>query len=854
MKGYYIISIEAKDLYNFNNNNYKLPKIGSEEYYKLFKCILDYSLDTIELEKYYKENFKDSFFFKDDFDNKYINSIINVKFNYTIGEDKAKNIKQVNLKALRTYIYKNGFDLYGTHYVRYKRSSGSSREGKCLFIDEKLYDHMSSWGECGFDASKGDLSSWESYKSLSLSSLKDIIDIPLTGILFIPDIKICFNDNVVCVEEKEGSLSSNKNKALITNDIWDGESLLDESLFKGKFVDKHMLLLRNKFFKSCAFKTKLQKWFKDKNITLDSLKERGFITFAESIDDLVMVTTPNSMKFLKFMDGGFNSENVKMWLDQISPKFGVVKYDKPTKFFDGKLVQTSYQLLNTLNLNEEESKTLLKDSIDYLKLIRSDYDFFRYHFMEAFKSKNDDDEIDYKDKERADLICDLLNLNYNFQYTDLFKNFRDDVVENFKKTLKQGHILVNGTYATIFGNGPEMLLELSGEFLKEERNEPTILGVGEIACKRFKNNEKLVCARSPHITMGNLYCVKNNLSNKIWEYFDLGENVVCVNAIGENIQQRLNGCDYDSDAMLITNDSLIVDKAFTEKDNFDVPVCMIKPQKQNYSLVELDYYNSNNKIGEIVNLSQKLNCYIWEHYHANHDISEIYNGVCKLAVLSGIEIDKAKRAYGNIDINKEISSIKKKFDKDNVYPYFFEEIKQKDNNSSNSTSYRFFDSSMEYIYKESSNIDFRKNKPKFAIHKSIIDLIREPEIDYSNIDVDTKNKIIDECNQYANKIKYYQKEIRKSPEDEKKALYNKLLQIKRRCIYIINSMLVDEGIAYLILKDYIDKEVTDWNLFSPILQSKVLRRMIIKDKSGFMKIKYNENGDYKLYSLKFSKE
>ena len=78
--------------------------------------------------------------------------------------------------------------------------------------------------------------------------------------------------------------------------------------------------------------------------------------------------------------------------------------------------------------------------------------------------------------------------------------------------------------------------------------------------------------------MGNLYCVENALSGGIWDYFDLGENIVCVNSIGENIQQRLNGCDYDSDTMLITDDKLLVNAAARYKDFFKVPVCNIKAE------------------------------------------------------------------------------------------------------------------------------------------------------------------------------------------------------------------------------------------------------------------------------------
>lgn len=617
INGYRILSLEAKDIYEQELKNgvekgYVLPSKNDRVYFGLFKNVLDYSLDLIELEKCYQKKYRNNkFFFEDEYKNKYTLTIINLKFTYTYKDENNEK----DLKQLREHFYNNGFNLGGVHYVRYKRSSGSSRQGKCLFIDEKLLKAMEKWGECGLKPT-GDLASWESYKSLSLSSLKGTIDIPLNGILFIQDCKSEFFEEVVSVEEKDGVLVATTKEATIENDIWDGESLLDESLFSGNYTDKHMLLLRNKFFKSCAFRTKLQKWFKDKNITLDDLKARGFITLATDISQIVMVTTPNSMKFLKFMQGGFTEYNVRKWVDKVDSTFGVVKYDKRTKFLGGKMVQTSYQFINTLGFTEGQVEELLQPSKDYLTTIRNDYDFMRYHFSDAYKREESDETEELSDglAERSDVIFTLMGINYDFKDTKLYYNFRNDVVESQKDRLKQGHILLPGTNATLFGNGPEMLLALSGEFdLHSKINEPTILTKGEIACKKFGHGEKLVCARSPHITMGNLYGVTNNLSGDIWNYFDLGENIVCVNAIGENIQQRLNGCDYDSDAMLITNDKLIVETAFKQKDLFKVPVCGIKSWKsKKKTLAELDHSTSENKIGNIVNLSQKLNSILWD--------------------------------------------------------------------------------------------------------------------------------------------------------------------------------------------------------------------------------------------------
>ena len=550
-QGYRIISIEAADIYKQEQTNgvtvgYNMPE-KKDDAFRLFKIYLDYSLDLIELEKAYKRVCRKKFYFQDKSENEYTLAVINVKFNYTY---KPQNGKPIKIKELREHFYENGFYLDGVHYVRYKRSAGSSREGKCLFIDERLYKAMSKWSSCGLKA-QTDLASWESYMALSLSSIKGTIVIPLDGILFVPDYKSTFKEEVISVELQDGNLTAEQKQTQITNDIWDGESLLDESVFTDNYADKHMLLLRNKFFKSCAFRTKLQKWIQDKNITLDDLKARGFVTLATDVSQIVMVTTPNSLKYLKFA-GGLTEKNIRKWIESVDNTFGVVKWDKSTRFFHGDMVQSSYQLLNTLGIDKAQAEEQLKPSFDYISLIRNDVEFMRYHFTDAYAREKDGEEKKVPDglAERAEVIFCLLMSYTTFDSTALYANFRDDVVSGLKGNLRRGHILLNGTNATLFGNGPELLKYIAGEEVTSE------LKKGQIYSKRFENGAKLLCARSPHITMGNLYCVENNLDGGIWDYFDLGNNIVCVNAIGENIQQRLNGCDYDSDTMLVTDDKL----------------------------------------------------------------------------------------------------------------------------------------------------------------------------------------------------------------------------------------------------------------------------------------------------------
>lgn len=847
MNRYRIISIEAADIYRQEQENgvaigIKMPGKNSDACFRMFRNFLDNSLDLIELEKAYKRICRKKFSFRDKFGNDYTLAVVNVKFNFI---HRSENGKTVKIRQLREYFYENGFYIDGIHYVRYKRSAGSSREGKCLFIDERLYKAMAKWSECGLKP-KTDLASWESYKALSLSSLKGMVNIPLECILFVPDYKSTFTDEVVSVEIQDGALTAAHKQTEISNDIWDGESLLDESVFRGNYADKHMLLLRNKFFKSCAFRTKLQKWFQDKNITLEELKSRGFVTFATDINQIVMVTTPNSLKYLKFA-GGFTERNIRKWIENINDTFGVVKWDKSTRFFHGKMVQSSYQLLNTLGLTETQAAELLKPSIDYISLLRKDVDFMRYHFTDAFAREKDDEEPVRPDglADRADVIFTLMHKCPHFDETELYANFRNDVVKSLKERLKRGHILVNGTNATLFGNGPELLKYIAGEEIISE------LHSGQIYCKRFADKTKLLCARSPHITMGNLYSAENSTHGEIWKYFDLGENIVCVNAIGENIQQRLNGCDYDSDTMLLTDDKLLVEITEKYKDLFKVPVCKIETaKKENQTLPELDHDTSNNKIGEIVNLSQKLNSLIWNKIHkgeSEEKIQGIYGDVCKLAVLSGLEIDKAKRAYDIVNVGKELIALRKKYDKPS--PVFFQEIDE----SNKEKQYIFYDTAMDYVYAIASKIHFRKGREQFCLYRPISEQLAYNLASGNATEYRHKDKIVGIIDDAKAKTNRLYMELRTADEQEREVIYAQISDIKTERDKLVNKWLTNENVLMLVLRHYEKNSPSDWRIYAALINHPVFSDLLFELYDRFLKIEENESGKYLLYGRKFAK-
>ena len=117
-------------------------------------------------------------------------------FTFENGEYRLnKAIKVVHTVAdLRTMLYRQGFSCDGVHYRRFKRSSGSSRVGKCLFIDDRLYDRMHKWEMCGLKVDEGqevDLAALEAYIALTLSSIIGTILCGLKTFLLLMTTKVC---------------------------------------------------------------------------------------------------------------------------------------------------------------------------------------------------------------------------------------------------------------------------------------------------------------------------------------------------------------------------------------------------------------------------------------------------------------------------------------------------------------------------------------------------------------------------------------------------------------------------------------------------------------------------------------
>ena len=345
------------------------------------------------------------------------------------------------------------------------------------------------------------------------------------------------------------------------------------------------------------------------------------------------------------------------WCDRIRADncvWGVVKTDHESKL--GNYQQLSYQMVNTLPCSKEDIKAIAQDSINYVELIKSDNDEF-----EKFLRKNANEVNHYE------MLADLYAHNNEFSECKWFREEKRKIISNYVYKLRKGKIFVEGDNLTVFGNPYALLLYAVGEDWEDDPTFQREDGCIQCYTPRFSSNEYLAAFRNPQNSPNNI-CYLHNVYSKYFErYFDFSNNIMAVNCIGTDIQDRANGMDFDSDFMLVTNQKEIVKSAKICYENYPTVVNALKESGISYNNTKSDYANMDNKfsgtqmgIGWSSNLAQLAMTYYWtELAKENPDenlLKELYDNFTILAVLAQLVIDSCKRTF-EIDGEDEIKRI-----------------------------------------------------------------------------------------------------------------------------------------------------------------------------------------------------
>lgn len=455
-------------------------------------------------------------------------------------QNKDKYIKKTK-EELRIDYYTNGVDIkypkYNKrtkewdeeviHYVMLYRSPGKAKKGSVMFIRKQLYKKAHQFLTMGIKISKKNSPIVEigAYQSLITSSIEGKVTIPPEDILVLKDVDSFFNTNVISIEidNNKHCKSVPKENYEVSNTLFDGQALIDESVFPD-WGDGY-ILLRQHFFKAAAFCTKIQTFFRDYfGEDYDTATVTDMFGNKHLVKDIKMITTDNACKWLKFKDITY-----EYWSDKVHDlrnEFGIVKTAHRSKM--GDMQRMSYQMVNAMSVDDMDN--ILADTKKYIiELKNNDEVFFE------FLKRNANFMSDYE------VLLALCKHNPEFVKSDYFRQRRSTIIQNYLLDIKTGHIVQNGDNLVIVGSPYAMLLHSVGEDVEKDPTFKTEEGTIQCYTARFKDGEYLAEFRSPFNSCHNLGYL-HNVYHPIWDkYFNLGRQIIAINMLHTDFQDRNNG-------------------------------------------------------------------------------------------------------------------------------------------------------------------------------------------------------------------------------------------------------------------------------------------------------------------------
>ena len=592
-----------------------------------------------------------------------------VELNKDLYQKKSK-------EAIREEFYRDGVDVTYTttnkqgevvkaekiHYRMLYRSTGKAKAGSCMFICEGLYKKAHDFLYMGIKLPKNNAPIVEAsaYVSLVASSVVDRIRINPKNILILEDVDSFFRTNVVSVETNQNKecFAKTIKDYQVKNTLFDGQALIDKSIFPS--WGNGYILLRHHMCKTAAFKADIKAFFKDyfgeeynQATVVDMFGNKHYAK------DIQMITTDNAMKWLKF------DISYEYWCERVNMNgnmFGIVKTAHKSKF--GEVQRMSYQMINSLDVGI--MKNVTKVSREYIMSLKSDDDVFLQYLRDNTNFAND-----------FDVLVALCEQNPDFIRCDYFIERRRKIIKGYIHKFKTGKVIQEGDNLVMVGSPYAMLLHAVGEDVEKD---DTLKGRDDaIECytKRFPPNLQLAGFRNPHNGKNNILSLYNVDSEKLNKYFDIGQQCVAVNCIHTDLQDRANGCDFDSDSIYCTNQVDIAQYAKYCYKHYPTIVNNIPKEKNcytnsmaDYALIDNNLSHSQLAIGESSNLAQLALTYTY-----NYDDQKYKDYVCILSVLAQVSIDSAKRRY-DIDIANEIRRIKRDMNiQEYGYPKFWLNIR-----------------------------------------------------------------------------------------------------------------------------------------------------------------------------------
>ena len=481
-----------------------------------------------------------------------------------------------------------GFSINGMSYSRLLGTAGGIKNSTIVFVSDRYHDELVRRIDNGRDMTKELVpAKFEAYKALACSA-----SIPVSmphGILVVKDAETTFRaDTVYLDDEQDGEPVEEFRKDVeITMDASDGFGLMLPSL-AARWSEELQL---DYVMSGCNTRASYEKGMV---FTFD------FLDFAENVAhkyivedvwgdpvDIRNVELILTESMLKLWD---SYESCQAYLDNCEENgytFSIPKVS-PKSLENSRAL--NYQFIQSYDLTDEDIEDLIEPTRREIRDVLTD-DWRKSVLFLRGPGLNDKNVGKLENNYLKAMMIDP-----RIAEDPYVRNIIYQLIKNRINEAKIGVLNVHGNYSIVSGDPFSLCQSVFGMPVTG------ILKAGEIynAYWAETDNEKIACFRAPMSTHENVRVVTINRSDEAKYWYRYMNTCTILNS-WDTITAALNGCDFDGDIVMLTDNKVLVER------HKDLPVIMCVQRKARKMIpTEDDIIRSNiasfgNEIGQITN-------------------------------------------------------------------------------------------------------------------------------------------------------------------------------------------------------------------------------------------------------------
>ena len=481
-----------------------------------------------------------------------------------------------------------GFKINGIKYKRLLGTNGGIKNSTIVFVSERLYPELSRRVENDRDASKPLVTAkLEAYKALTCSASTPV-STP-RGVLVVNDVETEFVSDIIFLsDEREGEpLMEERKNEKIKNNASDGFGIMLPSLAARWSEELGLDYVVSGLNTRFSFEKGMVFTF-------------NFMDFAEKVagTHIVKDAWGNEVDIRK-VELILTTSMVKLWDsykscdDYINKSiangysFGITK-TCPKELERERCL--NYQFIQSYDLSDEDIDELISPTMNEIKDVLS-LDWRKTVLFLKGIGLNERNILGLDDDFIKAMMIDHRVLEDPFVQSNIYQ-----LIKNRINEAKVGVLKVHGNYSIVSGD-PYLLCEsVFGQ-------KPVgLLKAGEIYNKYWSDcgANKLACFRAPMSCHNNIRLVTPK-SNEEVDYWYQHMNTCTILNGWDTITAALNGCDFDGDLVMLTDNRVLVE------NTRQLPALMCAQRKAEKIIpTEEDFVKSNigsfgNEIGQTTN-------------------------------------------------------------------------------------------------------------------------------------------------------------------------------------------------------------------------------------------------------------